>query len=418
MRSLRTRLAVASAALVVAACGSSSGASVGPTVSASPGALATGTPVASTLSVSVAPLTTAWPTFTPVPSIDAASIHCLPQAWTGMMLLDATDGSEIAWTSGEQDEWTAPDVYAWKPGELAPTAIFRPSNRNTEVDSVSVHHGKYAFEEMYTNKDKTWGWRLWYVEARGAKPIIVDSSAGDPQGTLEPVIDVALTDSQMSWSAIHVVNGVEIWSLRSHSFATGTTRTLVEAPRTQTEYWFPDADDKGRLVYSTVEYQKYPDLYTAKYHVYMVNLADDPVKPVRLDPAGSAAEPVLVGDGDTVVWKSIAAPESVVSWGTWERHSLSTGETRTIILTEQQGVDYFQAGNRFVAGWVWNSNSLDIYDLQTDSSLWIEQHDPRSTIGGHWAIVGGDLLVYIRGDDSLPGGKNKWLCYVNLPPRS
>jgi hypothetical protein len=412
VKRIRTWLAVASAILLVSACGGPSGASAGPTTSAPSGSPASATPADSP-----SPVSTTFAEETPS-SISESSIRCLPQDWTGLMLFDATDGSEIAWSRGAKGEKNAPDVYAWKPGEVGPTLIFRESNRNSQINSLSIHHGKYAFEEVYTDKDGTGDWRLWLVLERGAQPTLIDSSAKDPPETAVPAVLTALTDTQVAWQTVHVVGGVRIWSLQSYSFATKATRTLVQSPLGQTEYWFPNADDSGRLVYSTVEYVNFPDAETAKYHVYLANLADDPIRPRQLDPDGFAAEPVLAGDGDTVIWKTVTPPNSVANWGSPVRHSLSTGQTEPFTFAEQPMVDYYQAGNRFVAGWQWDSRSLNVYDLQTNSSLWIERHDPRGQIGEHWAIVGGDMLVYIRAVDSLPAGKNKWLCYVNLPPRS
>jgi hypothetical protein len=396
VRFLRTCSVVLILGAALAGCGSSSaGTSVRPSVSASPG------------------LTATWrPTAAPV----GPKVECLPQSWTGMMLFDATDGSEIVWSNGRNGEQWAPDLYSWIPGESGPTSVFIDKNRSAQINSVAVHHGKYAFEELFTNPDGTTGWRLWYVSARGAEPVVLDSNAGDPQGLAVPAILTALTDGQLTWQAVHLVHGQEMWSLRSHDFLTGITRTLVEAPERQTEYWFPNADDRGRLVYSTMEYGPDHSAETAAYHVYVANLSDDPIKPRRLDKDGLAAEPVLAGDGDTVVWKSVSPGSSVGTWGQLARYSLARDAVDSISVDGQHSLNYESAGNRFVVGWEWNSTSFVAYDLETDSTLPIEHHEPTSSINLVWAVVAGDMTVFIRTDTTLPGGQNKWLCYARLPP--
>jgi hypothetical protein len=332
------------------------------------------------------------------------------------MLLDSTDGREVVWSNGRTGEQWAPDLYGWIPGETAPTLIFRDPNRNAQLNTVAVYHGKYVFEELFTNPDDTSGWRLWYVESRGAAPVLLDSNANDPQGLPVPGIWPALTDAQVTWPAVHQVGGQVLWSLRSYDFRWKTTRTLVGAPERQTEFWFPNADDRGRLAYSTVEYGPDHDPTNATYHVYLANLADDPIKPRQLDADGRAGEPVLAGDGDTVIWKSVAPPQWVGAWADLYRYSLRTGKTEQILFEGQASVSYQMAGNRYVAGWEWNSNLLVAYDLETNGSLVIEKYDARSPWVLTRAIVAGDMIVFIRGNDTLPGGQNKWLCYARLPP--
>ncbi len=347
----------------------------------------------------------------------APHVECLPQAWTGMMLLDSTDGSELIWSRGESGEQWAPDLYGFTPGASTPSLIYRDPNRNAQLNTIAVHRGRYAFEELFTNKDGTSGWRLWFIASKGSAPIVLDSNADDPQGLPVPGIVAAFTDEQVTWNTVHSVKGQVFWSLRSYTFSTKTTRTLVEAPETATEFWFPNADDRGRLVYATVEYGPDRQTKTAAYHVYIANLTDNPLQPRRLDSDGLATEPVL-SDGDTVVWKTVDPSMSIATWGSLYRFSLSGRQEHQISFDDQTMLDYHSAGNRYVVGWESNATSFNAYDLETDTSLWIEKHEPTSTVGAHMAVVSEDMVVFIRADDSLPGGKNKWLCYAKLPPHT
>jgi hypothetical protein len=118
-----------------------------------------------------------------------------------------------------------------------------------------------------------------------------------------------------------------------------------------------------------------------------------------------------------VVWKTVSPPTWVGGWGQLYRYSLATANTQQMSFDDQTNLSYETAGNRYVGGWESNSTSFSLYDLQTDSSLWIEKHEPTSSLGAYKAVVAKDMLVYVRGDDSKPGGKNKTLCYAKLPPR-
>ncbi len=332
------------------------------------------------------------------------------------MLLDGTDGEEIVFTRGRTGEEWAPDLWAFRPGDMEPGLIWEDPNRNAQIHVLAVHHGRYAFEELSTNKDGSGTWRLWYLASRTAKPIILDSNAGDPRDMPVAGVTPALTDSQVTWNAMHMVGGKVIWSLRSYDFLTGKTRILIQGEDDVTEYWFPDADDQGRLVFSDVEYGPDRSYDNAKFHVFIANLADNPIKPRRLDTDGFASEPVLVADGDTVVWKGVDRPFWVGNWSQLYRYSLSKGDVRILNFDAQPGMAYQTAGNRFVVGWEWDSTRFLVYDLETDSTLYLEKHDPRSPEGVTRAVVAGDMVVFIRGNRDLPGGKNKWLCYAKLPP--
>ena len=332
------------------------------------------------------------------------------------MLIVATDGREIVFSKADPGEHAAPDLYAYVPGEPIPTLLFRDPNRHAQLNTIAVKDGRYAFEEVFTDASgSVGGWRLWFKTSRTAEPFVLDSGDRDPPDFPVPGVVTALTDTQVTWPSVHLVGGVVRWALRSFDFATRRTRTIIEAPGTETEFWFPDVDASNRLVYGTVEYAS--DGAPA-YHVYLANLGDDPLRPQRLDTDGHATAPVLTGDPDTIVRKEVQPPMSVATWGTLYRYSIATSTLRAMYFDTEDRLDYQAAGNRYVTGWEWFDDTLRAYDLRSDTSLVIESHPPAPTspIGLHMAVVAGDLLVYIRGDSSKPGGKNKWLCYVQLPP--
>jgi hypothetical protein len=275
---------------------------------------------------------------------------------------------------------------------------------------IAVSHGRFAFEESFLNADGTGGWRLWYVPSAGAQAQLIDSSAKDPHGMPAPAVWIALTSDRLIWNAVHQTPAGPHFYLRSYELMTGITRNLLEAAASQTEFWYPNADDQGRLVYATVEYSATGN---TSFHVYFAQLTDDDaLQPHRLDTDGDSTEPVL--SGDTVVWKSVTG-NSVTNDGSLTRYSLTSGTSSQIWMTGLSGVSYETAGDRFVAGWG-DHTIFELYDLQTDSTLLIEKHDPTSPEGAGHPFVGGDMVVFVRILDA--SNTNLQLCWLRLPPPS
>jgi hypothetical protein len=399
VRTVRAGLAALVAVLIVGACGSTTSPAVTHGVARSNGtASQPGTPLASLSgSGSTAPL----------------DIHLVPQAWTTPLLDTATDGSEIIWSKGGDTQHGAPDIYAWTPGDPSPKLLVRGSDREAQAGPIAVHHGRYAFEEAIDHGPGNRGWRVWYIPAAGQKPLLVDTSATDPQSVAEvaPATWLALTDDRLIWNAYHQSPSGPRFYLRSFDFKTGTTRNLLEADAAQTQYWFPNADDEGRLVYSTIERSGTdPAAYTYAYHVFLAQVNTGPLQPRQLDKDGRATEPVL--RGDAVVWKRTDG--SVSGWGNLERFTLTTGALDDLDFDHQSGVDDFTVGNRFVAAWLPDDTIFEVYDLQTGTNLLIEQYAPTSPKGVVRPEVGGDLLTFIRHDNFT----NLQLCWTRLPPPS
>ena len=99
-----------------------------------------------------------------------------------MMLLDSTDGSELVWSKGDAAGgglricMASPPV---QPDRLRLFAIRAAAQMNT----VAVHDGGCAFEELHTIADSTAGWRLRLVTAKGSAPVVVDSNANRCAGS-------------------------------------------------------------------------------------------------------------------------------------------------------------------------------------------------------------------------------------------
>lgn len=344
----------------------------------------------------------------PSPSPAAAlDVHLIPQSWTTPLLATSTDGSEIVWSKGGDTQHGAPDLYSYRPGASGPTLIYRGPDRTGQLIPIAVHHGKYAFSETYERSDNSAGRRVWYVPAAGQPAILLDSNDKDPHELAAPPEWIALTDARVIWTAVHQTPSGPHYYLYAYEVATGMKRILGEADAARTEYWFPNADDSGRLVYGTVETSGNGEV---AFHVYLVRFGDNPFQPRRLDTDGDAAEPVL--SGDTVIWKSVTS-ENVVNWGLLNRYSLSTREVKQIFFANQAFENDATAGDRFLAAWLPDDTIFELYDLQTDTMLLVEQYDPTGPLGVVRPVVAGDLVVFIR-IDTTPG-KDLQLCWARLP---
>lgn len=349
-------------------------------------------------SPSIAPVTAS-------PRIPDLTIHKIPQSDTTLLLDATTDGHEIVWSRGSASQGV-PDLYSFTPGAAKPTLVFRDSDRDAQLSPLAVHNGRYAFVELFNRggAGPESGWRLWYIGALGDKPIVVDSTETDPVSFSSLLPQISLTDSALIWTSVHMVDGKAQFFLRSYSTQSHRTLNLLDSQAAKTEFWFPNADDQGRLVYGTVEYATPGG--TSTFHVYLGDLTKSPFQPRRLDPAGEAANPVL--HGDEVIWRTVAG--NVNDWGQAIRFSLTTGATSTVNFESQTKLQYITAGNEFLAAWFWDNTELEVFDLATGEPVLINKYEATSTSSLVRPIAAGDLVIFIIGDD--PPGSDLQLCWL------
>ncbi len=353
-------------------------------------------------------VSTAIASASPSPGMPDLTIHKIPQSETTALMDATTDGHEIVWSRGPADSTSgaAPDMYSFKPGIAGPTLIFRDSDAGVQLSPLAVHSGRYAFVEVFNRPgggDQS-GWRLWYISASGQKPIMVDTSESDPATFASVVPQISLTDSALIWTAVHLVNGKTNYFLRSYSTQTLKTSNLLASAAATTEYWFPNADDQGRLVYGTVEYAP-PDAAPA-FHVYLADLTKTPLQPRRLDAAGNAANPVLTGG--EVIWRTVTS--NISDWGQAIRFSLSSGTTSAVSFQYETKLQYISAGGRFLAPWFWDNTVFELFDLATNKPVLVKKYDPTSSSAVVRPVAAGNLVIFIIGED--PPGSPLQLCWI------
>jgi len=346
----------------------------------------------------------------PVPA--GFDIDKIPQSQTTLLLDVATDGQEIVWSRGDSTSGGAPDLYRYAPGAAAATLLYEDPDRKAQLSPLAVHNGHYAFVELWDRAGSggQGGWRLWYVDAADQKPRLIDTSETDPPTFRIVLPQISLTSDRLIWTAVHLVDGQPRFSLRSYLTNTGQTGSLLESPADNTEYWFPDADDQERLVYSTVEYSS-PGA-PAMFRVYYADLTEAPLRPRRLDTGDDATRPVL--SGDLVFWKRVTG--NVSAWGQLTRYSLETNSSAVISFTYQSKIQYLSAGDRFVAVWGWESTVLELYDLIADDTVVIDRVEPTSSTAFVRPIAAGDIVVFIVGDNNPASGIPLQLCWFYAQP--
>jgi len=185
------------------------------------------------------------------------------------------------------------------------------------------------------------------VAAAGAAPTLIDSNVADPHPfSAAPLVWITLTDARLIWSVVHLTPAGPHSYLRSYDLKTRETRNLADADAAHTEYWLPNVDDTGRLVFGTVEYGTGASPDQPAFHVYLAQVGAGPLVATRLDSGGNSTEPVL--SGDTVIWKSVTR-NNVVSGGQLSRYSLSSGLSSPLSFGDQPYENDPTAGSRFVA---------------------------------------------------------------------
>ena len=350
------------------------------------------------------------------PSLD---IHKVPQSQTTPLLDVNTDGHEIIWSRGDKDPSSiggVPDLFVYVPGATTATLLYSDADRNAQLSPIAVHNGSYAFVELYARPGggDQGGWRLWYIGAQGQNPTMIDTSEVDPPTFPNVLPQITITNDQLIWTAMHLVGEQAQSLLRSYSTKTKQTTNLLESPADNTVYWFPNADDQGRLVYSTVE--RTTAAAAPAFHVYYADLTKTPLQPRRLDTDGHATNPFLAGD--QVVWRTVT--RNVSDWGQLVRFSLTTDSALTIGFQYQPEVQSLSAGNRFVAAWGWDSTDFELYDLASNAPVVVKKYEPTSSTVIVRPVAAGDLVVFIVGDATpwVNGdpGIHLQLCWLDLGP--
>ena len=120
-------------------------------------------------------------------------------------------GNEIVWAQGPEGLGT--DLYRYVPGARAPEVVFRNPTRPTQVDrgirvrSIEGIAGSSAgyvisewdivFQGCCAGPYEEFGWRVWYIAAPGAEPVLLDAA----EGQFLQLPKVMMDDRYIVWTA-------------------------------------------------------------------------------------------------------------------------------------------------------------------------------------------------------------------------
>lgn len=318
-----------------------------------------------------------------------------------------TDGTWISWSGGAGS--SAADIFRWRPGQAEPEVVWRDADRSAAIDHLVTNGSAYAFIEAGPPKNDTITWSLWYVAHPGDAGRKLETVTR-PVDKLGVVALPAISDRYLVYTMQRVAGDELTSEVVAVDLATSASRVLVSSDFREVEYWYPSLDG-SRLTYSAAEYANNP--LHAERHVYLQDL-DSGEAARRLDPAGEASQPVILGQ--TVIWKTAPFQRNVNNWGQLVEYSLKDGSTREIDLGPASGYVMPQLGPRFVTAEPNEWTTLTAFDLEANRSVVIATVDPKGDAGFMRPTLAGNLMAYVAAPDFTGVGSE--IRYVELPPPS
>jgi hypothetical protein len=325
----------------------------------------------------------------------------------------ATDGTYIAWSGGDDPVagGFAPNLYRWRIGSSTIETVFNNPLDTRGIGLIAIDGDRVAFSESGSQDERYLDWNFLYVAAPGATPMKL-ASATRPLDAPGVYPQSTISGDRLVYE-LQTIDGDDATSqLISVDLTTMKQTVLAESNFDELEYWFPSLDG-DRLVYGTVEYANDP--INGERHVYLLDLADPSAKPKRLDDDGEASQPAI--HGDTVVWKTAPRDWNANNWGQVVRYTISTGKAEPLdYLAETTG--YYLAlprvGARFICAEPSDWHRLSVYDMQTNTEITVEEHDPRADAGFMRPAMGGNVYAWVAATDFT--GAHSEIHFVRLPP--
>jgi hypothetical protein len=320
----------------------------------------------------------------------------------------ATDGSVIAWSSGEV-AGTAPALWALDPATGTPRRTYRSPREGAVLANLAVRDGRYAFAEVTPATIGSGSWRLVVMDPTGAVHVLDRDDPPEGSAALLPM--AALSDRGILWAATHAgPGGAPTCDLRYASFADLDVRVVASAPCDRTEYWFPRGDGTT-FVFGTVEYG--PDGSADDRHVY--EMADDGLVPRRVDDDGEAALPDVLGE--TVVWKTASRQLNALAFGRLAEHSLAGGTTRTLAFLAGGGrgagggLTTPTIGRALYVADAADSGTVEAWDRAASREIVLDRLDPADPGFFSNVRIAGDLVVWFYTSSAVGGGVReiRWL---------
>jgi hypothetical protein len=353
-------------------------------------------------------------------------VGVIEQRFTHASLDYRSDGTAVVWSSGGvdgPDAIGAPDVWRYVPGEPEPKLIFHNEYRDSTVDLIEGNGlGDYAFVEQNLRVYGPGNWRLWFSPLDAPQPILVDS--GDEAHGFIPFI--AMDGEWIVWAVNHgpADPSQVVSELRVARTSNPTESVVLDTlPAERAAFTFPDLH-RSRLVYGVATIVD-ADTGEEEYRIYLRDLRDRDARAVRLDDSGWAGMPAI--GGPYVAWKENIPGDPLLQWGpTLVWRNLTTGASGMIDEAwmhshEGLGYNHPSIGDRYLAAWDPNQNSLYLFDLQGQRPVLVEDFGEEIQPPNREKLalrphVRGSLLAWIQGSDFTDPDPGLLLKYAFLPP--
>ena len=359
----------------------------------------------------------ALPTPSAVPSPSASASSAVTDLAIDVHRIDATAahhveafvslGDQVVWSGGPSDADN--DLYRYVPGAPQPQLLFSNPNHDSLLTSIRGSAAGYLFTDERWAGGQPQGWRLWYLAAPGAEPVMVDQSTDDR--LIAPTI--AMDDHWIAWEVVHGTPSDHLNELLAASVDDPLhPLKLLSYPGRDVYMEFPAlwADE---LWYGIADNDWVAN--TEKPRVEMINLTQPADGPTVF---GSDERAFMPAPGrDVVAWKSGGDPSlSALNSGTLTLYWRATGQTDLLAIPGPHNlaerISYPSVGNRFVAWWDDVRQRLYVYDLAQQQFRRIAEYDLESDEIVARPSLSGDLLAYLH----FTATGDQYLEWAVLPP--
>ena len=300
-------------------------------------------------------------------------------------------GTEIVWAGYELVHQSCPDIWRYVPGSPAAELVFRRDNRDAVLGPIVGAHGAYAFLEPSHEGLRDMGWRLWYLERAGEKPVLLAQGKSSQQAAAtlrsdqerivwvtvdKPAAGPAATGDPAATSHLQVLR----WS-----DPRATERAFTFTAR-DGQVWYPSLNG-DELWYGTT----LGDSVNSEQddsRIEMLNLADEAPTPVALPGVGRVFNPAV--NDDFIVYKRPDEGMSPLNWGTIAVVNRSSDRTVDVI----ENGDRPTIGNRFVTFDTITHDRLYAYDPEGGRLHTLLTMSGNGGVDG--ASIRDDLLSFVR----------------------
>jgi hypothetical protein len=329
--------------------------------------------------------------------------HRIPAKYAGHMTALMSLGDAIIWAGGQRDGDS--NLYRFAPGGAEPELVFLNPRHDSVLTSIAGSAAGYVFADERWAGGQPRGWRLWFLAAAGAEPMLLDQSTDDrlPSPTL------AMNERYIAWEVVH------------GSWEDRTNELLVAAVDD------PLAAVTLRSLRGTSSYLEYPGLWAdelwygivdndwdagAEYpRIEMIDLRNPSAMPQAFGADQRAFMPAPARD--VVAWKSGGEKGlSALNSGALTVYWRTTGSVETLPIpgpaNAADRITHPSVGDRFVTWWDDIHQRFYVYDLGARRFRRIAEYDWAQDEAVFMQSLSGDLLAYMHrlnnGDSFLEWG--------------